>query len=318
MAKKSPKNQALEAIRRASMDEAAAVAFIEGLRWGQEPACPRCGDTDVYAMKGRKTGEREKGYRWRCRGCNRQFSVRTGTVFEETRLPLRVWLHALWRACSSKKGVSALQISRECEITHKSALYLLHRIRLMMTDDSPGKLGGIVEVDETFVGGKPRYRNRRQEDTGRRIVGRGTRKAAVMALVERGGRAYVRHIDAVTAKNLQTAVRELVDPRATVMTDEERGYVRLWKVHPGPHDTVNHSRKEYVRGNVHTNTVEGFFSLLKRGVYGTYHSVSRHHLHRYLSEFEFRYNTRGLNDGERIVEALKGAEGKRLQYRTSA
>lgn len=310
MAKKSPANPILEAVRVACANEAAAVEFFENARWGDTPACPRCGSANVYQMRDRATGERNKDYRWRCRDCAGMYTVRTGLILEETRLPLRVWALAFWRACASKKGVSALQISREAKISYKSALYLMHRIRYAMATDwtTAPKLSGIVEADETFIGGKPRYRG-----TGR--TGRGARKATVVALVERGGEVRTRHVSSVTAKNLQGAVRDLAANDATIMTDEEVSYHGLWKFHGGEHHRVNHTRREYARGNVHTNTVEGFFSLIKRGMYGTFHSVSRHHLHRYLSEFEFRYNTRGLDDGARTVAAIRKSEGKRLLYR---
>lgn len=309
MAKKSPPNPILEAIRAASANEATAVEFFERARWGDTPACPRCGSANVYQMRDRVTGERNKDYRWRCRDCASMYTVRTGLILEETRLPLRVWAHAFWRACASKKGVSALQISRETKISYKSALYLMHRIRYAMATDwtAEPKLSGVIEADETFVGGKPRYR-------GQGPVGRGTKKARVSAMVERGGKVRVRHITAITAKNLQTAIFDNVDPKATVITDDERSYMGLWKRHPGPHHKVVHSKGEYVRGDVHTNTVEGFFSLIKRGMYGTFHAVSKHHLHRYLAEFEFRYNTRGLDDAARTVAAIRKSEGKRLLY----
>lgn len=156
MAKKSPKSPILDELRRACMDEPAAVAFMERHRWGDSPACPRCGDMAVYQM-GSMEGGRNIDYRWRCRGCKRMFTVRTGTVMEETRLPLRAWCFAFWKACASKKGVSAMQIHRETEISYKSALYLMHRIRHAMGTESGVKLSGTVEADETYVGGKPRY-----------------------------------------------------------------------------------------------------------------------------------------------------------------
>ena len=311
MAKKNPRNPILSKIRAASRDEGKAVEFIEAGRWGDDPACPKCGSVDVYQMRDRKTGEREKNYRWRCRDCKKMYSVRTGTVFEETRLPLSVWLHALWRACSSKKGVSALQISRECEISYKSALFLMHRIRFMMHDGSPPPLSGTVEVDETYVAGKPRYR---KPTRGRP---KGWSKPMVFAMVERGGNVRAMHMTEVNAANLRAKIVEAVDPSSRVITDEAPYYKRV-KEH-FQHETVNHRSHEYVRKgtDVTTNTIEGFFSLIKRGVYGTFHSVSKEHLHRYVSEFEFRYNTRHLDDGERTLEALRGGEGKRLMYRDS-
>src|SRR5437763_1115247 len=186
--KKNPKSQLLDALRKATVNELEAVTFIEQQRWGGEPACPRCGDLEVYQMKDSKTGERNKDYRWRCRGCKSMFSVRTSTTFEETRLPLRVWVYAFWKAYSSKKGISALQLAREMEITHKSALFVLRRIRhgLGTNDDAP-KMTGTIEADETYIGGKIR-RAQHSKGAGRVPYSRGAAdKAAVMGVVQRGG-----------------------------------------------------------------------------------------------------------------------------------
>lgn len=325
MAKARPKSAILKALREASQSEEKAVAFLECNRWGDSPRCPRCQNENVYQMRDRATGGRELNYRWRCRGCKKMYSVRTGLVLEESRLPLRVWVYAFWKACASKKGISALQISRECEISYKSALFLMHRIRFAMQEDYEAgpKLSGTVEVDETYVGGKPRYSvSRRDPKTGEerkhnyqylKEVETMRPKAPVMALVERGGRVRFRHIERVDRETLGDAVRELVEAGSTIYTDENPSYLHLAERYR--HDTVKHSAREYARGDVSTNTVEGVFSLLKRGVYGTFHSVSKHHLHRYLSEFEFRYNHRKIDDGERTLAAMRGAEGKRLLYR---
>jgi len=318
MAKEQKPSPILKVIRNAASSEEAAYAFLEAQRWGSEPACPRCGVTDVYQMRGRD-GQRHKHYRWRCRGCSKMFSVRTGTVLEESRLPLRVWVHAFWRANASKKGVSALQLSRECGITHKSALFLLHRIRLAMATDpeSAPKLSGDVEADETYVGGRPRHRQSRDKWDGKKLkVGRGTDKAPVFAVVERGGNVRASTIPSVNKNNLYAELRASVDlENARLLTDEFRLYNQIGREFGQGHEKVKHGKHEYVRGDVHTNTVEGFFALLKRGIYGTFHSVSRHHLHRYVSEFEFRYNHRKDDDAQRTLAALRGAEGKRLYYR---
>ena len=323
MANKKPRNPILTALREASQDERKAVELFEARRFRDGAACPRCGAVDVYQMRDRKTGEREKNWRWRCRGCKKMFTVRTGTILEESRLPLTVWVYAYWKACSSKKGISALQISRECEISYKTALYLMHRIRYAMLEDpSDGpKLSGTVEVDETFVGGKPRHsmRTKIHPITGERTqylpasaVPGGSPKIPVVALVERGGKARVRQIERVDRESLGGAVHELVEGGARIHTDENPSYRHLGARYQ--HESVNHTKKEYVRGDVTTNSVEGFFSLIKRGVYGTFHSVSKHHLHRYLAEFEFRYNHRKLDDGARTLAAIDGGEGKRLLY----
>lgn len=314
MPKKSPEDPILAAIREATESEPAAYALLEAQRWGDEPACPYCGSLGVYAMKDRKTGGRHKHYRWRCRDCKRYFSVRTGTVLEESRLPLRHWVYAFHKACSSKKGISALQVSRERGITHKSALYLMHRVRLAMQDDDDSPLTGTIEADETFVGGKPRHKKTKQQAARERAG----RKAIVFAMVERGGRVRARHIERIHGGNLKAELRRNVDRGARIMTDEAMHYRGLGSHFKAGHETVNHSAGEYARDDVTTNTIEGFFALLKRGVYGTFHSVSRHHLHRYVSEFQFRYNTRKMADSARFSAALSGAEGKRLLYKGDA
>ena len=313
MAKKKQRNPILAALREASRDEAKAVELLEAQRWGDEPACPRCGSVSVYQMQS-KDGGREKNFRWRCRDCKRMYSVRTGLVFEESRLPLRIWVYAFWKACASKKGISALQISRECEISYKTALFLMHRIRYSMTDESPAKLSGTVEVDETWVGGKPRNKRRGKGYAGTMTRKEWTSKVPVMAMVQRGGNVRVRKIERVDSKTLGNAIAECIEPGTMIYTDEHSGYKQLDRTSLYQHDSVNHSKYEYARGDVTTNTVEGFFSILKRGIFGTFHSVSKHHLHRYLGEFEFKYNTRKMDDGERTLAAIKGGEGKRLLY----
>lgn len=291
----------------ACADERAAVEFMEKQRWGDFPACPRCGDMAVYQMKDSKTGERQANYRWRCKGCEKQYTVRTGTVFEDSRAELRHWCYAFWRAATSKKGVSALEIHRQTGLSYKSSLFMLHRIRFAMADSADGMLTGPVEVDETYVGGKPRFK-------GQSKRGRGTKKQCVMALVERGGKVKTKPVANVTAKTLKQVVRDNVDPSATIMSDENSAYAGLGDEFAGGHHTTTHSKREYVRGEVHSNTVEGFFSIVKRGLNGIYHNVSREHLHRYLAEFEFRYNHRGLDDGDRTRVAIQSADGKRLTY----
>lgn len=309
---RSTKNDpTLEAIPLACADEKAAVEFMEKQRWGTHPACPRCGSLNVYQMRDSKTGERQADYRWRCREKHpsQQFTVRTGTVFEDSRAELRHWCFAFWRASTSKKGVSALEIHRQTGLSYKSALFMLHRIRFAMADSVVGPLGGEVEVDETYVGGKPRYK-------GVSKRGRGTKKQCVLAMVERGGRVKTRPIANVTGKTLKAAIREDVHPDSRIITDENSAYTGIGAEFAGGHQTVCHSAREYARGDVHSNTIEGFFSIVKRGINGIYHAVSKEHLHRYMAEFEFRYNNRNLGDGERTTAAIQAAEGKRLTYRT--
>lgn len=301
----------LSALRVAANSEADAVRFLEQQRWGDAPACPRCGDANVYQMKD-ASGERNKDYRWRCRGCKQMFTVRTGTIFEESRLPLRVWVYVFWKACSSKKGISALQLAREMEITHKSALFVLRRIRHGLGTEHTTKLTGTVEADETYVGGKVRF--------GKPKHYRGAaEKAAVVGMVQRGGDVRFRMLDRVTSDRLHELLAENADHTCRLITDEHAGYRRVGEAFKGGHEAVKHTVKEYVRRgtDVHTNTIEGVFSLIKRGVMGTFHSVSKKHLPNYLNEFEFRWNTRKLNDGERVAAAIKHVDGKRLQYRES-
>lgn len=306
------KSEIVALIPMACSDETAAVHFMETMRWGDTPFCPRCGDMDVYKMVDAKTGERSKRFLWRCHGCKRQFTVRIGTVFEESRIPLRHWCYAFWRASTSKKGASALEIKRHTGITYKSALFLMHRIRFAMAGEHDTKLSGTVEADETYVGGKPRYKGPHNKR------GRGTKKTPVVGVVQRNGEVRTRVITDVTAKTLKGFVREHVDRTAKVMTDENSAYFGISEHFDGGHEFVTHGRKEYVRGDAHTCTIDGFWSLLKRGIYGVYHSVSRKHLHRYMAEFEFRYNGRRMEDGERTEAAIRGAEGKRLFYREPA
>jgi transposase-like protein len=270
-------------------------------------------------MKDAKTGGRNKNFLWRCHDCKKQFTVRIGTVLEESRIPLRHWAYAFWRAVTSKKGVAALEIQRQCQITYKSALFLMHRIRLAMTPERGTrlKLTGIVECDETYVGGKPRHNViHPRHKPGRRPKKDPTAKTPVFGMVERGWRIHRRVITNVSSQNLKDTIRECVDRSATISTDQFGLYKGIGKDFKGGHLTVNHSIKQYVLGDASTNTAESSFAVLKRGLMGIYHSVSKKHLHRYVNEFDFRWNTRQMNDGERTVAAVQGAVGKRLDYET--
>lgn len=292
----------------ACTDEAAAVEFMEHQRWGSSPACPGCGSIAVYKMMdSTNPKKRQANFRWRCRDCKDQYTVRKGTVLEDSAIPLRHWNYTFWRAATSKKGVSALEIHRQTGVSYKSSLFMLHRIRFAMAATPTGKLGsnsGQVEADETYFGNKEGFPK-----------GRGaSHKHAIFALVERDGGVRSFHVPSVTAKTLGPILRKHVDKSADLMTDEAIVYRRLGR-HFYRHATVNHSIKEYVRGDATTNRVEGYFSILKRGLHGIYHNVSEHHLHRYLSEFDFRFTNRELSDGQRVRLAIKQAEGKRLTYR---
>jgi len=305
------KSQVIENIPLACSNELAAVEFLEKLRWGGTgPCCVHCGSVDVYQMKDAKTGERNSRYLWRCRDCKEQYTVRIGTVYEESRIELRHWCYAFWRAATSKKGVAALEIKRHCQISYKSALFLMNRIRFAMAPDpETPKLSGTVECDEMYIGARrPRYRN-----SGKR--GRGTNKIPVFCAVERQGHIRRRVIPDVTAKTLKGAIREEVNRQSRIITDEYPQYKGIGDEFWGGHDTICHSTREFVRGKIHTNTAESSHALVKRGIMGIYHNVSREYLHRYLWHFDFLWNTRKMNDGERTLLAMRAAEGKRLMYK---
>jgi transposase-like protein len=305
------KSEIVAIVPKACADEATAVDFIERQRWGDCPCCPRCGDTNVRKMLDAQ-GNRNARFLWRCLGCKKQYTVRIGTVYEESRIPLRHWCYAMWASVASKKGVSALQIKRQTGLNYRSALFLLNRIRYAMSSGpTPPKLTGTVEADETYVGGKPRHPRKG-------IVGRNpfVVKTPVFAAVERGGRVRCRVMPDVNARNVKRVLREIVSTDAHLRTDESSLYIAAGRPFAS-HKSTKHSMRQYVDKNDptnHSNTVEGFFSLLKRGLVGTFHSVSRKHLHRYLSEFEFRYDHRKIDDGARLAALVKGANHKRLTY----
>lgn len=328
MPKVADKHSALEArIPLACANEAAAVAFLEEQRWGTTPNCPRCGDTDVAMMKA-KDGSRNARYLWRCKGCKQQYTVRVGAIMEDSPIPLHHWCLAFFRAASSKKGVSALQIQRETGLTYKSALFLMHRIRWAMApaNDNEPKLGiggGVVEYDETYVGGKPRHLPKFVKADGRRPAGPaadfGKRKTPVVGGVERDGRVKARVVPDLTAEQLGKQVLAMVDTSAHLMTDQSPTYKTVGQEFASD-ERVRHNVGQYVRYTpegecVTTNRIEGFWAGLKRQLHGTHHSVSRKHLQRYVSEAEFKYNNRDLNDGERTVKLIQSCDHRRLTYK---
>jgi transposase-like protein len=295
--------------------EAEAREFLEKKRWPDGPVCPHCKAKEVYTLTAKADSRHpvRKGV-YKCAKCREQFTVRIGTILEESKIPICKWLMAIHLMTSSKKGVSSHQIARECGITQKSAWFLNHRIReAMKKEPMASMLQGVVEIDETYVGGKPRKK------TGKHKRGRGTTKAPVMVLVERDGTAKVFPIENVDSKTLKNEIAVNVAKEAIIMTDELSSYQGI-RENAGEHRTVKHGAQEYARldpdgVNVHTNTAESFFSLLKRGHYGIFHQISKKHLHRYCTEFGFRWDHRKITDGERMVVAIKGAEGKRLTYK---
>jgi transposase-like protein len=299
-------------------DEDAARELLEKMRWPNGPVCPRCKSTIAYRLTPRVESKRpvRKGV-LKCKACRKQFTVTVGTIFEASHIPLSKWLLAIHLLCSSKKGMSAHQLHRMLGIKYQSAWFMAHRIRYAMAQEPlASKLSGIVEVDETYVGGKAKNMHasvRREKIKGRGTVG----KAPVVTLVEREGRVKSIYMQDVTGDNLKEAMQDCIVPMAQIMTDESPSYSFAQDEFAG-HESVNHKAGEYVRGDAHVNTSESVHALLKRGIIGTYHHVSKFHLHRYLSEFDFRFNNRRIRDGERTLEAVKGFEGKRLMYRDSS
>jgi transposase-like protein len=311
--KKSDPNPILEALRDVGSDETKAVALFEEIRWGKAPTCAWCASPNVYRMTDRVTGERERYFRLRCRACGERFTVRTGTVMEESRIPLHKWAFAYWAACAGKKGTAAMEIHRKCEVSYKSALFMMQRIRHGLADVSPAPLGGPgkdLEADETYCGGRPR--NRGMKYGNKR--GRGTSKTPVFALVERGGEVRTRVLERVSGNTVGRAIREMADFRSRLLSDESPVYMNPGSDFAGGHETTNHRAREYARGDVHSNTVESFFSRVKRGLNGVHHSVSKFHLHRYMTHWAFLHNTREMDDGERTASAILRGIGKRLTY----
>jgi transposase-like protein len=297
----------------------AAADYLESIRWPNGPVCPHCGEDErkPYRLKS------DTRKLWKCARCRKQFTVTVGTIFEASHIPLNKWLLAFFLLCSSKKGMSAHQLHRMLGVTYKSAWFMAHRIRYAMEQPPFARpLVGTVEADETYVGGKVRKSNRPSFaplnpnlPDPRKQTGRGANKTPVMTLVERGGEARSFRMASVTAESLGGAIRRHVAREAHLRTDAFASYKRVGREYAS-HLTVDHNF-EYVRGDAHTNTAENYFSILKRGINGTYHHVSEAHLPRYLAEFDFRYNNRsgnGVDDAERTRLALAGTVGKRLTY----
>jgi transposase-like protein len=299
-------------------DEGAARAHLEALLWPQGPVCPRCGVMDDRITKlNKREGSTTRPGVYKCKDCRKPFTVTVGTVMERSHIDLSKWVLAAHFMASSKKGMSAKQLERMMGVAYETAWFLFHRLREAAREASPGPLGGTgktVEADESVVGGKER--NKRLSKRNPKNIGM-VGKSIAFTLVERGGRARSFHVANVTGKTLGPIIFRNVHRTSTLMTDDA-GQYRPIGTEFARHEAVNHGIEEYVRGDAHSNTVEGYFSILKRGVIGTFHHVSEAHLHRYLAEFDFRYNTRsalGVEDDERAAELLRGAKGKRLMYR---
>jgi len=301
-------------------DAEAAREYLENLRWPDGPACPHCGGMKAYKITPKKEGAKTRPGLYKCGDCRKQYTVTVGTIFERSKVPLNKWLLAAYLIASSKKGFSAHQLHRSIDVQYKTAWFMMHRLREAMKDEAFAEaLGGegkVVEADETYWG------NSRSKKI--KPVRGGHHKEKVFALVERGGDIRSFHVATVTAENLQQTMREMIDPSTHIMTDGSTVYEGVDQDFAS-HQSVNHSAEEWVRyadkegePHAHTQTIDGAFSLLKRGLSGVYHHVSPAHLHRYLSEFDFRYNRRKITDSQRADAVLKGIEGKRLMYKGSS
>lgn len=295
-------------------DAEAARKYLEALRWPDGPVCPHCGIVGkawvIHGGAQKKSSKARKGlYKCGSYGCLQQFTVTVGTVFERSKVPLHKWLMATYLMNASKKGISSHQLHRMLGVTYKTAWFMTHRIREAMTIIPPEKLGSggkVVEADETFWGNKKKHPGSK---------GRGyEHKMKILSLVERGGEVRSFKIPSVTAATLKPILRDQIAKDARLMTDEHYGYTKVGREF-ADHQIVSHSKREYARGDATTNTVEGYFSILKRGLVGTFHHVGEQHLMRYVHEFDFRYNHRQVTDAERANVALRGIEGKRLTYR---
>lgn len=317
-------------------DEEAARKHLESVRWPNGPVCPHCGSEskEHYAIQAKtapqptlKDGKKQRHTvarpgLWKCKDCREQFSVTVGTVFERSKIPLHKWLYATHLFTSSKKGVSAHQVHRSLGVTYKTAWFMMHRIRKAaepIAADIPklGGGGGVVEADETYFGTDEDKLADAKAKLGRKPKAGWSHKNTIFTLVERGGKARSFHISGPMFDGIKNALQAGVSLDAHLQTDEARMYNNIGKDFAS-HGRVNHSIKEYVRGTDYTNTVENFFSVFKRGMRGIYQHCKSAHLHRYLAEFDFRYNNRtalGVSDAERAVTLLKGIQGKRLTYR---
>lgn len=292
-------------------NEEIARQYLEAIRWPNGPVCPHCASVAAhYAL----AGKAHRPGLWKCKDCRAQFSVTVGTVFERSKIKLNVWLQAVYLLSSSKKGMSSHQLHRTLGVTYKTAWFMTHRIREAMKDLDNGELGGpdgsgIVEADEVYLG---------------KVKGQGKgahydSKQKVIALVERKGRVRAFHVNSVNVHTVRSILHSQVAKSARLMTDSAGVYEKIGKSFAS-HETVNHAQGEYARGDVTTNTVEGYFGILQRGLRGIYQHVSPEHLHRYVNEFSFRYNnrsSRGIEDKQRAVTLLKAIGGKRLTYRRS-
>ena len=291
-------------------NEEAAYAYVEARIWANGRVCPHCG---VVGKSSKMGGKSTRVGAYKCYACRKPFTVKIGTIFEASHVPMNLWLQAIYLMCASKKGISSNQLHRTLGVTLKTAWFMSHRIREAMRDDNLagfGSGGGVVEVDETFIGREP----------GMEKKAGYFHKMKMLTLVDRTtGRAKAIVVDDLKVATLMPIIRENIDKEATIYTDEAKQYTRIGRAF-AHHDFTTHKDGEYVRGDVHTNTVEGYFSIFKRGMKGVYQHCGKRHLHRYAAEYEFRYNNRkalGIEDSQRTDHVLASVSGKRLSYKLS-
>jgi transposase-like protein len=318
----TPKDLTLSQVMERFNTDDKAREYLEAIRWPNGVTCPHCKNSDqekFYVIKENKEKHIRAGLR-RCVACDKEFTVTVGTIFEDSHIPLRKWLVAWYLICTSKKGVSALQIQRSLGLgSYRTAWMMMHKIRHTLKDPAFNTpMEGTLEADETFLNALPRMKSRK---AGEPIRGyrQGSKKTAILALIQRGGSIRTKVVPNISQKNLRLFIGLNADTGSTVNTDEYMAYRPILKAYKR-HDRVCHYRKEYARTNPdgtvsHVNNCESFFSLLKRGVYGSFHHVSKEHLHRYCEEFSFRWNHRHVTDGERMIAGLKQIEGKKMVYK---
>lgn len=286
-------------------EEKTCIEYYENIRWAGNPVCPHCGSEHPYVTN--------RGYKCSNKECYKKFTVKVGTIFQDSKISLRIWFAAIWLATNSKKGISSVGLAIHLGITQKTAWHVLHRVREMLKDKAPRMLGenGMVEADEAYIGGieQNKHYGRKRSDENPALRNDGTpyvEKKVIVGLIQRDGKVVLKYVPSASKVNMVAFINKHVAEGSKVYTDESRVYTGLGKIYT--HETVNHSLQVYVDGDVHTNTIENFWSVLKRGLYGVYHQVSEKHLERYLDEFSARFNTRDITETGRIEKFLADSE----------